>query len=268
MTREQKIIKYAALGLAALLILGMIWSAISALSWFFNDEQVTEDLRVVELDSTFNRLDLELGATSLTVKQGDTLQVETNNSRLSFAVNGNTLSVEEERRSVFGNSHEAILILTVPADLVFTEVEIQAGAGKISVDALSAEHVSLELGAGSVTFERLNVSGSAEIMGGAGSLEIRDGNIRDLDLEMGVGELILTAALVGENELDCGIGSTDITLLGAASDYTVSVSKGAGSFKLNGKEVTSGTSSSIGNGANQLTVDGGLGDIDITLPAE
>ena len=89
------------------------------------------------------------------------------------------------------------------------------------------------------------------------------GTLNNLKLEMGVGELNLTAALLGNNEFDFGIGESNLTVLGSKKDYRIDIEKGLGAVTVDGKKVTDfGTS---GNGQHSLEIEAGIGAINLNF---
>lgn len=263
MTQAQKIIKYAAIGLAVLLIVSMIAGIVTIASYLLSGGGISETVETVEIEGEIRSLEIDLEATNLTVKDGEAFKVETNNSYLVFENDEGTLSVEEKRHRVFGDKYEAELILTVPAGTVFGNVEINAGAGKVRIETLSADNVDFEFGAGEADIDALFVSGSADIDGGAGSIKIGSGSIAALDLDMGVGELTLHSALLGTNEINCGVGSVELALIGSEADYSVEIFKGLGAVTVNGEHLHDGET--VGSGVNKLRVSGGVGEIRVTF---
>lgn len=259
MTQMQRVIKYVALAFAALLIVGIVSGIVQVVMFFVGEEELSEDPITMKLSEEVHSLNIELKNTALIVTTGDDLRFETNNPYLSFDSENGRVSVEEEYRPTFGVGEKAYLTLTVPTDKSFKDIEIKAGAGRVDIETLSAEKVEFDFGAGEVTIDELYVTETTDIDGGAGSIEIASGSLSDLDLDMGVGELDLCSALVGRNEISCGVGSVKVTLLGPDSDYAVSVSKGLGTVQVGGKDVHDGET--IGNGANQIHVSGGVGEI-------
>lgn len=268
MTETQKIIKYIAIGIAAVLIVLMVCSAIGISVYFLNDGTVTKETWTVNAEGAFTSLDLELKSTSLTLRSGETLKIETNNKRLDFEVENGTLSVEEDNAPrFFGEEFDAVLILTLPADLVLEVVEVDAGAGRVEIETLNAARVDFSFGAGEVEIDALTTTDETVIEGGAGKITI-GGSLCDLDLDMGVGALTLEAMLLGDSSIDCGVGSSDITLLGAASDYALVVEKGIGTVTVNGEYLGNVSDYRTGEGQNRLSVSGGIGEIRLTLPEE
>ena len=165
------------------------------------------------------------------------------------------------------NAYEnAVLTIYVPVGMVFDNVNINTGAGRFTVDSLSAATIGFELGAGDVTISKLIAEKSANIEGGAGRITISDGAIKNLDLEMGLGQLNLTSALTGDCNLDSGVGEMNVTLLGSKDDYELDIEKGIGNITVDGKNVTDFGSS--GNGANEVDIHGGVGAINVRFNNE
>ena len=72
-----------------------------------------------------------------------------------------------------GGSYEnAVLTIYVPVGTVFENVNITTGAGRLTVDNLSAETIDFELGAGEVSIGSLVATKSADIEGGAGRITV------------------------------------------------------------------------------------------------
>ena len=85
--------------------------------------------------------------------------------------------------------------------------------------------------------------------------------LNNLDFEMGVGELDLTSALIGESELEFGVGKTRLTFIGSQNDYSIDVDEGIGDIKIDG--VSFSKDKVYGNGGNSVSIDGGVGSIDV-----
>ena len=80
---------------------------------------------------------------------------------------------------------------------------------------------------------------------------------------MGVGELNLSAALLGDSDLTLGVGASNLTLIGSRDDYKIEIEKGLGSITVDGESVSDfGTS---GNGQNNVEIKGGVGAINLNF---
>ena len=166
-----------------------------------------------------------------------------------------------------GGSYEnAVLTIYVPVGTVFENVNLTTGAGRLTVDKLSAATIDFELGAGEVSIGTLVATKSADIEGGAGRITVSGGALENLDMDMGVGELNLTSVLSGECKLDMGVGESNITLIGNKDDYKLDLEKGIGSISVDGKDVSDFGSS--GNGTNKVDISGGIGAINVRFEEE
>ena len=271
MTSAQKIIKYLALCLATFLVfliisslLGVFYSVSKILDIQKDNEVTMGKMSTVNFKTDdISSLDINLLFTNLIIKQGDVLHVETNNEKVHFDEDNNSLKIKEDSRSRLSQNNKGNLILYLPKNSQFKTVKIQAGAGKIQIENLVTDFLSLELGAGETSIQRLNVSENCKIESGAGKVSLLDGRIKNLDLDLGVGKFELTSSLLGSNKINAGIGSLELNLLGNKKDYLIKADKGIGTIHVD-EAVVSGDST-IGTGENTIKIDGGIGNIDVSF---
>lgn len=265
MTALQKVIKYLAIAFAVFLTVGIIsgiLSAVRLLGGFASGDAVTEEVKTYSVTNQIRNLNIRINAADLCIKEGETFLVESNLKHLKVEEKDGMLKVEETKK-FSGTYTGAVLTVYVPADTVFDRAALVTGAGRLTVDTLSAVTLELELGAGEVSIGYLAAQKYANIEGGAGRVTVSDGALRELDLEMGVGQLNLTAALSGECELDLGVGESNITLIGDKDDYRLDLEKGLGTITVDGKQV--GDFGSSGKGKNSVEINGGVGAVHVTF---
>lgn len=271
MTSAQKIIKYLALCLAIFLmfliissLLGVFYSVSKILDVQKDNEVTMDKMSTVNFKTDdISSLDINLLFTNLIIKQGDVLHVETNNEKVHFDEENNSLKIKEDSRSWLSQNNKGNLILYLPENSQFKTVKIQAGAGKIQIENLVTDSLSLELGAGETSIQRLNVSENCKIESGAGKVSLLDGRIKNLDLDLGVGKFELTSSLLGSNKINAGIGSLELNLLGNKKDYLIKADKGIGTIHVD--EAVVSDDSTIGTGENTIKIDGGIGNIDVSF---
>ena len=145
--------------------------------------------------------------------------------------------------------------------LTFIDDKIDNFKTKIDIDSLKTDNLKFDLGAGKVVVNNLIVKNDAHIEGGAGTIDILDGSISNLDLEIGVGALSLTSKLLGDSKIECGVGKVDIKLLGKKDDYKFNFSKGLGSMSLNSINIDNDFI--YGTGINVIDIEGGVGAIKV-----
>ncbi len=269
MSGIQKVIKYSALAFAVSLIV-MIISAIlfginSAYNVFIStDNNESNNKDIVDLNvpikDIFN-LEIDLDVTNLTIKEGESLKVETNNKYIKTNQNGNILSIKEKDKNLFASDNGGELIIYVPKDYIFNKVEIDMGAGKLNIHDLTSRELELDLGAGKSIINNLDVLNSATLDGGVGSIDIIGGVINNMKLEVGVGNINLDSIITGSSYINAGVGKLYLNILDSFDNYRVSINKGLGSAELNGSKMEDNVV--YGTGYNIINIDGGIGSISV-----
>jgi len=140
-------------------------------------------------------------------------------------------------------------------------------SGELNISNVQTKDLDLEVGAGNVIISNLLVENKADIDGGAGKVVIKDSNLSDLDLDVGVGEFqILNSKLLDNSDIDAGIGKLEISLKGDLEDYRIIPTRGLGSFTIEDNEIENDRI--YGNGDNKIKIDAGIGKIDIDFIKE
>ena len=221
---------------------------------------VLDEIKTYEIASHVHSLDIEINAANFTIVYADSFKIESNLKNLSVSENGGVLKIVDK---IKGNVTytDAMLTLHLPRDITFEDVNIKTGAASLAADSLSTNSLTLKLGAGNAEFGCLNAYQYAEIKGGAGQITVHDGILQNLSLEWGVGRLDLTAALSGESDLVLGVGESNITLIGSPDDYTLDVEEGIGSITID----RDFGSDHGGNGQNQVEIEGGIGNANVSF---
>lgn len=269
MTAIQKVIKYLAMAFAICLIVSIFSGILGAVGFITNldigskSSGVTENVTSYPVDGDVTELQIVINAAKLTVKQGDAFCVESNLKHISVTNDNGVLRIKENNRVQL--RADAVVTLTVPVGTVFNKAEITTGAGKVTMDVLSADSLDLELGAGDAQIGTLSAAHESQIEGGTGRIVIENGALHNLDMEMGVGQMKLTSALTGRCSLDLGVGETNLTLLGAKEDYTIYAEKGLGNCTVDGVSV--GDEATVGNGPTTVDIEGGVGAVKVNFRA-
>lgn len=266
MTTLQKVVKYVAMAFAIFLIvsiLGGVLKLLGLISFVSDVDGTTEELTGYTVSADIEELEIEIAAAEFTVSTGEEFAVESNLKNLTVKEEGNRLIIKERKHATINYNGKALLNIVIPENTVFEEVYISTGAGKVKIDTLSADELTMELGAGLVEIAELNAYKESLIVGGAGSVNIESGNLNDLDMDMGVGKVVLKSELTGESEINQGIGATKLMLLGDKYDYSIEVEKGIGSIKVDGLSMSN--NEVFGTGSNEIEIHGGIGEIEISF---
>lgn len=273
MRSAQRVIKYFALALAAVLILAIISGVVSLVSlagfvtWGDGNLGEVDSVWVGEeqINQQVKELDINVKATNVKfVKATDNepVRVETNNEYITTWVENNRLNVVEKSHGFFGWGGKGELIIHLREGVKFESVKIVVGAGTLNVEDIVAEEVQMELGAGKTYINKIEARRRARIDGGAGVIEIRGGELRNLDLELGAGKSEIKARLRGDTRIDSGVGKLDLDLEGQEEGYKITIDKGIGSVTLNGRKLEDG--GIYGKGENLLNIESGVGAVEIT----
>lgn len=268
MTGWKKAVKYAAMALAILMtvsIISGIVGTVASVTFMLGIDDGVGEMKTYEVRDSVTSLDVELGGASLTLKHGDSFSVESDIKNISVSGAGKTLSVKQKGVRWSVKKTVGTVVITLPSDTVFNNARISMGAGNLEIEALSAERIDLDFGAGKVLIKKLIATEYANIDGGAGKITIESGEIRRLDLDMGAGEFNLRARLEGRNTFDMGVGKANVTLLDGKDNYNFDIDKGIGEIRIDGDTVGSGRH---GSGAVDVEIDGGIGEINIKFEEE
>lgn len=276
MKAVQHIIKGFALALALVIVIsifgavagGVFWvgmmvgGGIDDGDWNGNVGSWTEEI----IDSkSVAELDINVKATRLEIRQvsdGEPVRVETNNEYVSAWMNGNRLDVVEKNHWSLGWGEARSVVIYVRKNVKFDRVKIEVGAGTLRIEGLETRELDLNLGAGKAQIDNLKVTERADIDGGAGKTAV-SGELKNAEIELGVGKADITARLLGDSKIDTGVGKLDLTLIGKESDYMLVVDKGVGSVILEGKTLSDGER--WGSGVNRVDLESGVGAVDIRL---
>lgn len=275
MSELQKVIKYCAIGFAAFLafsIITGIFSAALALTGVFSGIGSSNTVDISESFDDVKSLSAEHSLGNFTIKLGDTDKVEVvaENVSESFTVeksfSGN-LKIKS-KFSVWGlfngngnSSGNAKVTIYIPKDFIAENIEIDAGAGNVNIEALTTKKLEINAGAGNIYGENITAK-QVDLDGGVGEITLEDINFTDVDIDCGVGNVNLQGSMYGKNKIDCGVGEVRLDLKGSIDDYNIKVEKGLGSVYING-EKNSDINWNNRNAAHSLDINGGVGDIDI-----
>ncbi len=160
-------------------------------------------------------------------------------------------------------AEEAVFYITIPRGKVLQYASIELGAGKSYIEGIGIRSADLELGAGDVTIQSVEILEEGSIELGMGNLELQNVEGTNLDIECGMGSIQGSVRLDGDTEINCGMGNVELALIGRESDYNYDVSCGMGSITLGDHHSYIGISdASLENGArNTIYLDCGVGTI-------
>lgn len=256
MTGLQRLIKYFSIALAISIIVGLIVGVLQVFNFFsFSSEDSNKPLKLLNeySPSEINSIEVSLKSIKLEISEGQKFEVKSNSKYINLKSEDGKLSIKEKNHLNLGKRYS--LVITIPENTTFDSFKLSTASGSININNLYADKIDFDLGAGSFLANNLNVYRLAKIDGGAGKIEIKGGTINNLDFDIGVGEAIINSLLLGNNNIDCGVGRLELNLIG--DDYNINIDS-TGSSNINGK-----SSKKYGIGDSTIKIDGGIGNIEV-----
>ena len=272
MNKIQKIIKYVAVAFGLYLAITIIGAIVTGVLAIFSgiygisiikDKVDIETFSEEKVFEQYTKMDLEIAASNVIIKaEGDTYKVETYQLPKSTKIENKNGTLEIKDTKKFTIPQESQITIYVPTETNLEELELDMGAGVVDIENINSNKVDFSFGAGSVNIKNL-VSTNAEIECGAGEVIIEDSDLTNTKLDAGVGKLVYTGYMKGNSKVNCGIGEVNLKLAGGEEIYTIDAEKGIGDIKINANKIANEIIT--GNGENKISIDGGIGNINIDV---
>ena len=163
-------------------------------------------------------------------QQGDTLEISTT-----------------DNIKVFNRMKDTVTVwIQIPAEML-QEADITNDAGMIYIRKISADDLSIDVG--------------------AGEAEIEEFRANVLELDCGAGSITASGTVLAEADVECGVGEVNLTLQGKAEEYSYDLDCSVGSIILDGDEIDGiGTRQSHHvDGGKYLDVDCGVGEVNLSF---
>lgn len=272
MTSFQKVIKYAALALALLIVCGIISAIVNiglGIVHFIDSDSVNANTKSDSYQFTdVSDLNIKVDAGVLDIRTGSGFAVEAKNVPQDFKceVTDGVLTIRSEF-SVhsffpFWDNKESEIIVYLPKDFVAGTADINLSAGKTLIKGLSCDTLRIETGAGEFTADNITAK-DCVYDGGVGNTEMNGVSFAGLDLKAGVGKVSIDGLITGNSRIECGVGELTLNINASADDYTLRLKTGIGKMELNGETVTNNYNT--GTGPHLLEINGGIGKAEITF---
>lgn len=266
MTSVQGVIKYCAIALAIALgitIIGSIVLSIAGIFSLLGDKGEIGEMKTYEVNGDVRSIEINVGAAELRVISGEEFSVESNIKKLNVKLKNGVLKIAEKSHLSLSYNGKPQLTVCIPEGTELEAFSLDAGAGTIFIESVSAERVELDLGAGKTDVGSLVATKKAEINGGAGRICVSDCRINALEADTGAGTMDITGVLTGKCGINIGVGKAELVLRGGESSYSFDVDKGIGKITIAGNEMSDGQK--YGSGQNHIEIDGGVGSVTISF---
>ncbi|MGN0424102.1 MAG: DUF4097 family beta strand repeat-containing protein [Acetatifactor sp.] len=186
----------------------------------------------ISLGREFTNLDFEIGGAEVTVKpsEDENYYIEAGDFKyFQSYVEDQTLYV---KTIVTATGKDAFVTFYVPENGAFSQVDIELGAGKISLPKLVAEKISLEIGAGMLSVEGLQAK-TVDVEVGAGAIELEDIQVGDFVGSVGMGSLRASGSFQGNVSAECSMGNLEINVTDLSfEDYNYDIECAMGEMQV------------------------------------
>lgn len=233
-----------------------------------NYEVLSGDVERYMVGSGITKLDIEVGGCEVKVdKSGDDnfyAQGSNTGKFQCYEKNGTlyvkTLGTEEEWT---GFNHSRINIY-VPEAYLFEKIEVELGAGQLSLGEIAATEVDAEVGAGQILIDYLQAE-RCKVEVGMGELIVNDMQVTKMDAEVGMGHLLLGGTITGDVNAECAMGSLEMNLVGNEEDFNYMIESAVGNISIGGSDYSGlAQDKMIRNGADKnMTLECAMGNVQI-----
>lgn len=142
--------------------------------------------------------------------------------------------------------------IQIPQGIVFDDAELSLGAGEFTIGSLQADDMEINLGAGKLEADFLK-SDKFTCTAGAGQVLIDKAEFaNNVEISVGAGEVIMTAAIPGDLHAECGMGNMEITIFGSTEqEHNYKMECAAGNLTAGSRSVAGlAAEQDINNGAD------------------
>lgn len=212
---------------------------------------------------------ISLGGGEFEIRQSEdeSFYLEAKNAdRLQVYEANNTLYLKAIRTKV--HNMDTRITLYIPGGISYRELDLELGAGVLRLeDALSFLEADIEVGAGQMFLENL-ICGSLKVDVGAGELVGKNLTVYDsAEWSVDAGHLQMDAAVEGDLDVECSVGSAELTLAGDEAAFNYEIECAAGMIQVGSMEFAglSAERSLNNNAAKEMDLNCQMGAIEITF---
>lgn len=219
----------------------------------------------------YDSIEITADVGAVTITTGDEFSLRTRN------INEAWLKTEEDGKKSYkvtyspdvstssqagGSTHE--LILTIPEDDCPEEIIITMGAGYLKANGLKCENIRINQSAGAVKINGLTAD-TGDFRCGAGYFNVENLKIEDkLDITGGMGYCDVSGEFGEDITINGGVGAMRLDMAGSRDDYAITANTPTRVLYVD-HSVYNSTDEDTDSSKGKITVDGGIGRIDINF---
>ena len=242
-----------------------------------NGESIAEKGTVYEIPvSEVQELNAKLGAGLFEIREkeesSDTISLTFDASGVwEYALENGTLSVGMKEESIYAlwglkQNEGARCVIGIPKDFTFRTFTATLGAGKLQIEGIKAQEMTLKAGAGQLELADLMIE-DFKLKVGAGQAVCENVTSRNAVMDIAMGECRYSGKIDKNLSVDCGQGNVEIAVEGEEADHNYDLDCGMGSIRVGSMRAAGmGAQQTQDNQADSLyQVKCGMGNVTITF---
>ena len=239
-------------------------------SMFDNSKDVWKgDVKKTKIaDEQINDLKLDVGGCYFQIKLSDDeayyVAYEGDGKSQAYAEDNDLYVKVLNASNLDFSKKENCFTLYVPADALFSDVDVNLGAGEMHLDGLQADEMKIELGAGQIMADDM-AAANIKISVGAGNVELQEATLGTVKIEVGAGNCLIEGEIFEDIKAECAMGNISLKLEGDEEDFDYELDCVTGNLKI-GDTKYSGLSASKeidNNAAQKMDLQCAMGNIEV-----
>lgn len=221
------------------------------------DNYVGETASSMESFDEIVGIHLEAGAAEVQIVENDSLDQISVDSEGKYVIytKDEVLYIENAEGAQNSNYDGGKIYIEIPTGMRLREAELSLTAADAMIQNLTADKVSIEIGAGCAEIMILDAK-EAEFEIGAGKVLVNWGTVEDCSAEVDLGSFFYTGSILKKAEVECDLGNAELVLEGAETDYNYELDSEAGNISI-------GFAAYQGNASNVIENQGAKADLEL-----
>lgn len=241
----------------------------------------TNSLSVNDTVRDVRELDIRVDFGEVIISQGDEFSIEAENlydeDDLKSHVSDGVWEISHdcgESISIFGFNipislglerfNTPIIRITLPEGFKAENIRISLDAGRLKADNLYTDKGHFSVNAGSLEVDGITVEEESSYYVGAGSIYLKQVDIRNITVECDFGSIIMEGIVTGDNDIQCNVGRIALDIDDDMNLFSFDIDSELGNVIINNRRYRNYRNTNDGKkykGSFRLNVD--LGNITI-----
>ncbi len=263
-----------ALGICLLILAGVSGFTMRRGDTYSLSEEYPADIR---------SLDFQIDSGRVRIVEGDTFRIDASglseNGDFDSQVKDGVWTIRESGHnqlnifglrvpaiSIFGKSFDPDIMITIPEDFIAEDVRFNLGAGNLDAGRIRSKTGSFTVDAGEMVLKELDIREQSDYNIGVGYMGLHNANLKNITLDCSVGYVNIEGIIIGDSDIECGIGKIQMNLEGDIRRYSYDIGGGITNVSVNGKNYFGGMDRGAYEDAlGSFSMECGIGNITLDM---